>query len=323
MRFRVFFSLIFLLFSCNSPTQFQLLSQQELPLKTKGGYNSYLALEYLSFSRKLLTVNDKKGAEYFAKKGLDISYGQEFLPENPLYWKADQAQLEEMILMQKRLETILTIPHLKFYLPIQTAHLSYLYDCWISRESKEIFRSDELAQCRVRFSKLLDEIERYVDDMSKDKTPRVEIKEPTFERFEILFDFNNAKFNDKASKDLIATLKYLKTLNGDYRILLVGNADRTGKELYNQTLALDRAEVTQNYLIKNGVDKNLIELRSVGEDFPDIITKDGIQQQSNRTVGIYVLKGLASFSAYPLPLLENIIYREEIRRARSERGLKN
>lgn len=318
-----FFLFIPLFLTSCSPTSLQLLSEKEDNFKTRGGYDSYLALEYLQFSRNLATVKDKKNSKYFAEKGLAVSRGEDVVPENPIKWNADPGQIETMVMMQKRLEMALMAPHMKFYLPIQLAHLTYLYDCWISRESKAVFRADELAQCRVRFSKLLDEVEHYIDDSRKDKHSKIEIKEPEFERFEILFDLNNVKFNDKANKDLVAFLKHLATLHGDYHLLLVGNADRVGKELYNQSLALSRAEVVKNYLIKNGVEKGLIEMRSVGENFPDIITKDDTQQQSNRTVGIYVLKGLGSFSSIPLPLIENYVYREEVKKARTVRGLKN
>ncbi len=324
-KLSLLFAAFFLVFACAKkvPTFLEKLSFLESNLKAKGGYQSYLALEYLVFSRNLLAVKDQKSSEHFAKKGLSAANGQEVMPENPIIWKADPSQMEEMVLMQKRLESILLTPHIKFYLPIQTAHLTYLYDCWISRESKAIFRADELAQCRVRFHKLLDEIENYIDDINKDKQPKVVIKEPEFERFEILFDLSSFKFNDKANRDMLEILKYLKALNGDYRILVVGNADRMGNEIYNENLALNRAEVTKNYLIKNGVNQELVELRSVGEDFPDIITSKGSQQQSNRSVGIYILKGFSTFSQFPLPLIENIIYRQEIIKARQEQGLIN
>lgn len=316
------FVIIFLfLFSC-SKSPLEKLSEQEPILRSRGKYESYLALEYLEFARKLVAVDDKKTAEYFSKKALGINAGDEVVPENPIKWKADEAQMEEMVMMQKRLEQVLIDQQLRFQLPIQLAHLTYLYDCWISRESKAIFRSDELAQCRVRFSKLLDEIEQYSDERGKDKQAKVEIIEPKFARYEILFDFNNEKLNNKASKDLLAVLKRLSELYGDYRILLVGNADRVGNELYNQQLAFKRAEVVKNYLIKNGVGSDMIELRSVGEDFPDILTADGVQKQDNRTVVIYVLQGAKSFEKFPLPLLENFIYRESLLEARKERGLK-
>ena len=302
-------------------TPLHILSNQESSLKTQGGYDAYLALEYLAFARNLESVKDNKNAEHFAKKGLLAARGNEVVPENPIKWKADPAQMEEMVLMQKRMEMVLDAPHMKFYLPIQLAHLSYLYDCWISRESKAVFRASELAQCKTRFNKLLDEVEHYIEDSKKDNQPKVTITEPKFERFEILFDLNNAKLNDKANKDLVAVLKYLKTLSGNFRILVVGNADQTGLVLYNDNLAFKRAELVKNYLIKNGVFEELVELRSVGEDFPDIITKNGIQQQDNRTVGIYVLKNSNSFSDFPLPLIENKVYYNEVTKARKVRGL--
>jgi hypothetical protein len=86
---------------------------------------------------------------------------------------------------------------------------------------------------------------------------------------------------------------------------------------------LNRANTVRNYLVKNGVPENLIEMRSMGEDFPDIITKDGSQQQLNRTVGIYILKGFGTFSSFPLPLIENYVYRKEVEKAREARGLAN
>ena len=326
MNFKKFFSslvVILLLQGCAfAPSSMSILSGQEPMLRSKNTYDSYLALEYLTFSRKLISVKDEKNADYFAKKGKEVSLGKGQAPENPLKWKADSVQMAEMILMQKRLEDVLNTPKIKFYLPIQTAHLTYLYDCWIARESKEIFRADELAQCRVRFSKLLGEIENYIDDFGKDKTPKVEIKELEFEHFEILFDLAIFKLNEKGNKDLVALLKHLKELSGNYRLLLVGNADRLGQELYNETLAFDRTQIVKNYLLKNGVAEKLIEIRSIGEDFPDILTKDGDSNQFNRSVGIYIMKGNGTFDNYPLPLLENITYRAEVEKARDGRGLK-
>lgn len=309
-----------LLFSC-APKSFDVLSQRESELRTRGGYHSYLALEYLDFARRLQSLKDEKNASYFASKGLMIAAGTEAIPENPLKWNADKAQMEEMIMMQKRLEKVLHDQHMTSQLPIQLAHLTYLYDCWISRESSEVFRSDELAQCRVRFSKLLDEIEHYGEERTKDKQPKVEIIETKFELFSVIFDFNSSTFNDKANKDLLAVLKRLFELYGDYRILLVGNADRVGNELYNQQLAFKRADLVKNYLIKNGVGENMVELRSVGEDFPDIITSDGSQKQNNRAVDIYVMQGAKSFEQYPIPLIKNIIYRDAILKERAEKGL--
>ena len=302
-------------------TPVEKLSQQEPELRSQGKYNSYLSLEYLRYSRQLLAAGDKKSAQYFSKKGREAALGLNVVPENPLVWKADQAQMTAMVLMQKRLEDILLSSRMRIDLPIQTAHLTYLYDCWISRESKQIFRADELAKCRIRFTKLLDEIENYIDESKKDKTKKITIIEPKFERFEIAFDLNISKLNAKGRRDLVKFLKYVGDLKQPYKILLVGNADRSGSKIYNKSLAIKRANRVKYFLMKNGVHGEFIEMRSVGEDFPDLLTKDNLTNQLNRNVAIYLLKGSGDFKDYPLPLLENIIYKKEVKKARKDRGL--
>ncbi|MDX2082564.1 MAG: OmpA family protein [Rickettsiales bacterium] len=314
--------LALLIFSCaeEKKPEFDVIANENA-LKRVGTFNTYLALEYLDFSRNLAAGKNKKDAQYFLNKSSLIAQDKVIVPENPIDWKADPTQIEELVAMQKRLDIIST-PQLQNQLPIQLAHLTYLYDCWVAKESQPIFKANEIAKCRGRFYKLLEEIEFYVDKQKEIAKPETKITEPEFKRFEILFDLASYKFNDKANKDFLKILDHLMTLNGNYRLLLVGSADRTGKELLNKSLALKRVETVKNYLIKNGVTQDLIATRSFGEDFPDIITSKGAQEQGNRAVGIYVLKGANSFESFPLPLIENFVYREGVQKARRERGLK-
>lgn len=308
------------IFSC-SLSSVRELGGKESSLKAQGKYQSYLALEYLQFSRYLASIGEARTARFFGKKGLDVSNGIMTYPENPIKWNADPQQRENLVFMQKRLEILLNQDRMRTYLPIQMAHLTYLYDCWAARESGPAFVADDLAKCRVRFTRLLEEIERYADDFEKDKQSQVKITEPKIKHFEIIFDLDSAIFNDRANSDIFKVLKHLKTLNGKYRILLVGNADRTGGIIHNQSLAATRANVVKDALIKNGVFKHLLEIRSFGEDFPDILTRDGTQQISNRTVGVYVVEGYVDITFLPLPLIENMVYRDEIIEARKKRGL--
>ncbi len=311
---------IFLLFSCAEEKGYDVVGNENA-LRAQGTFNAYLALEYLDFSRSLAIGKNKKDAAYFLKKSKKVAEDKVVIPENPVNWGADPSQVEELVAMQKRLDDVST-PKMQNQLPIQMAHLTYLYDCWAAKESKPIFKSSELAKCRSRFYKLLEELEFYVDAQKQDLQPVTKITEMQFKRFEILFDLSSFKLNNNADKDFLEIINYLMSMKGDYRLLLVGSADRTGQELLNQNLALKRVEVVKNYFIKNGVTEDLIETRSFGEDFPDIITAKGVQEQSNRAVGIYVLKGAKSFDGIPLPLIENFVYREGIEKARKDRGLK-
>jgi outer membrane protein OmpA-like peptidoglycan-associated protein len=324
MKFKFFFvTLLLLLCSCKKIIYQQILANREQDLKSRGGYESYLSLEYLDFSRRLSLVKDLTASEYFAQKGLDIMSGKTFIAEDPIVWEADKTMIEELILMQKKLEVLLNNKNLVYQMPIQMAHLSYLYDCWASKESKEIFVADELSHCRVSFGKLIDEIEVYVEEMSKNNAPDIQIVEPEFSRFEIIFDAENYLLNDKANKAMIEIIDYLNNFRGKFKILITANPDNAIKALYNQTLVKNRVEIVKNYLIKNGIDENSIEERIESEDFPDIIANDDIKNQINRSVGIYVLRGDSDFKPYPLPLLQNLLYKAQIEKARKERGLGN
>ena len=226
---------ILLNFSCSKKTDLQKLSLIQYQLKSEQNYNSYLALEYLLFAKNLELTNYKQQSKFFAKKGLLVANNKRIIPESPIKWGADTAQIEAMIIMQKRLEEILKYPHIKYYLPIQTAHLTYLYDCWISIESKKIFRGSEIAKCRIRFSRLIDEIEDYIENLSKDHTKKVKITSPSFNHFKVSFDLNSYQINSFAAQEIIKTLEFIEKTNGDYIILIVGNTDRSGKKIYNQS----------------------------------------------------------------------------------------
>jgi outer membrane protein OmpA-like peptidoglycan-associated protein len=324
MIFRSFFLpliAILTLSSCSSINYFNNLSNMQRSLKTKGGYNSYLALEYLEFSRNFYSVKNEKSGNYFAKKGFEVAKGYNVIPENPLKWGVDKGQIEEMILMQRRMEMVLNEPQIKDYVPIQLAHLTYLYDCWISRESSQIFRASNLGQCKTKFYQLLEELERYVDGSKKYEGDNVVIKTPEYRRFEVLFDHNSFKTNDYARKNIISTLEYITTLNSPYRVLVVGSADETSGGIYDKNLAFKRAENVKQYLIANGIDDSFVEIRTTGEDFPDIITQNGERSQPNRKVGIYVLKGKETFLDSPLPMVKEYIYKEQIEETRQKRGL--
>lgn len=321
-NFLIIFLASITLLSC-APTPISELGSEEAKLKVMGKYESYLALEYLQFSRYLSATGQVRSAQFFGNKGLKVSKGYVTYPENPLNWDADPQQIENMIFMQQRLETLLKKDRMKHYMPIQMAHLTYLYDCWISRESGTLFISDDLAKCRVRFTRLLDEIERYVDNFDKDKQSKVKIVQPKFKRFEIFFDLNSYKLNSRAKRELLKVVEYIKTLNGEYQILISGNADRSGNVIINQTLALDRANVVKKRLLRNGVVDRAVEVRAFGEGFPDVVTQDGTTESKNRSVRIYITKKYIDISVFPLPLIENIVYHDDILKARKKRGLRN
>ncbi len=316
------FIIIFLLiFQTSCVNNLQDLASREQELKARETLNGYMALEYLQYSRDLANKYNWRDSDYFSRKGIKAAHNQNIFPEVPEEWDLDDSQIEEATLAREKLIKLFYNPKATQTLPIQLAHLHLLYDCWISRE-KEPWQLADMARCKILFFRLDDEINKYLEDQKPTKEIKIiEIKEPKFTRFDIYFDLDLYNFNNKADKTFTELFQHLESLNGDYRILVVGSADRLGKKLYNDALARKRAVAVQTRLVKNGVPEDLIETKSLGADSPEILTKEDDQNKSNRVVGVYILKGKDSLSKIPLPLIDNYIYKQEILKTRKQRGV--
>ena len=78
-----------------------------LVLTLLGDFNSYLALEYLEYSRRLADKYRWNEADYFAKKGLLASNYQPIFPEVPESWDIGVSGLEEATLGRQKLVVLL------------------------------------------------------------------------------------------------------------------------------------------------------------------------------------------------------------------------
>jgi outer membrane protein OmpA-like peptidoglycan-associated protein len=264
-----------------------------------------------------MTLKNNKEANYFARKAIKIINGEQLLPENPLYWKSDKSLLEELIFMQRRIENITSTPYLKFNLPIQLAHLFYSYDCWVSKESRPIYKNIGNSQCRENFLRLINELEIYFNDNKKDKTQAIKLINPEFNRFFVQFDPEIAILNDAGIKNMLQIIDHLLQMSS-YKIMLVGNADNSAINLKNQALMLARISIIKKYLISNGVPEYVISEHNQSEDFPDLLTINNDPVKQNRGVAIYVLKGDVNLNLYPIPLLQNLFYKQQINQLYNE-----
>lgn len=309
----------FFVLSCTQRPQQSFDLEQEL--KSRHSFNGYLALEYLQYGRDLAVIKKNNDSKYFTDKGLRASRDEDVFPEAPEKWGLNSTQIEEATLARAKLTALLADPKIRQTLPIQLARLQLLYDCWVSKENYSWQYSD-MGQCQIMFFRLEKEMNDYVADLKPKKEIKVtEIKDPELSKFEIYFDLGSYKFNSEANKTFRELFINLEELNGDYRILLVGNADRVGKKLYNDIIARKRILAVKNLLVKNGIPQDFIEAKSLGDRSPQIITYKDTQNKYNRRVSIYVSKGKDSLDTIPLPLLNNYIYKKEIAKAKKERGL--
>lgn len=300
------------------------LENLKLSLVSNKNYNSYLALEYLDFSKRLYAIGKLDKSEYFAMKGIRAANYENIVPENPINWDKSRGNLDELIAMQKRLEKVI-IPHNLTHLPIQLAHLFYSYDCWVSEELNSGLADFEATTCKKVFYKLLSEIETYLENLHKKDFPTTKLDEIKFEEVNIYFDHNSYRLTQDSVETIAELIKYLTSLNDKFRVIVVGKADRTGSKLYNKILSGKRVEVVKKLLTKNGLHQDLIQVESYGEFFPDIITDNGIQNQNNRAVVIYIIKSeTIEYVKENIPLLhiQNVIYNEKIKKSKEKRSKK-
>jgi outer membrane protein OmpA-like peptidoglycan-associated protein len=80
----------------------------------------------------------------------------------------------------------------------------------------------------------------------------------------VLFDFDKATLKPAAEQELASVVQELRE-NPTLRIELVGHADSTGSEAYNLGLSKRRAEAVRNFLVRQGIAANRIQLSWKGE----------------------------------------------------------
>lgn len=73
---------------------------------------------------------------------------------------------------------------------------------------------------------------------------------------------------------------------GSASILVVGHADRSGSDSYNQRLSLRRGDAVKGALVSEGVSAGAISVSGKGESDPMVPTADGVREPQNRRVHI-------------------------------------
>ncbi len=99
----------------------------------------------------------------------------------------------------------------------------------------------------------------------------------------IKFQFASASLTPQSRKVLKEVAKKLKQLT-NIEIEVAGYTDSKGDESFNKTLSLQRAKSVRRYLIKQGVDKDIITAKGYGESNFIYDPKD----KRNRRVEIHI-----------------------------------
>ncbi len=110
---------------------------------------------------------------------------------------------------------------------------------------------------------------------------------PTTMVHPVHFDFNKTQFHPDEAGVLKTAATWLKVHTED-RAVIAGYADVRGSKPYNLALAQQRARSVRNYLVKQGVRPNRIEIVSYGVEFPRCTERAELCWAKNRRVELLI-----------------------------------
>jgi outer membrane protein OmpA-like peptidoglycan-associated protein/outer membrane protein W len=99
--------------------------------------------------------------------------------------------------------------------------------------------------------------------------------------FIVYFPFDQYILTTEANDILDKAAAYAKT-NGAAKVMIVGHADKSGKDGYNLRLSQKRAKVVEDALVTRGVASGVLGTDYKGESAPAVDTPDGTKEPLNR-----------------------------------------
>lgn len=291
-RILLFIIILLITASC---TRLGRLSRLEDKLAMSNDFNDILALKYLRYADVLKRNYDYTSSRYFAGLGLD-AYNR----------KKDFSLVLDDTMKDLKPETL--------------ADIYFLFNCWLYFETNNK-NLGEATICKDSFVKLTNLLEKNrnialqnkivtaEDEKTKFLTSEEELYFVDFAKnksIDIFFDYDNYKLNPDALVKISSVLKYINTLKNDYRITVVGHADRIGRAIYNNTIARRRANTVYNILLKNGVPRDFITVHSVSSSVPKVITRQTDKNQLNRRVEIIINTDYKDLDVNPQPFKKTI-----------------
>jgi len=137
--------------------------------------------------------------------------------------------------------------------------------------------------------------------VARAKAPAVEAPAPQLEAtpttqvHPVHFDFNKTRFHPDEAGVLKTAAAWLKVHTED-RAVIAGYADVRGTKPYNLALAQQRAKSVRDYLVKQGVRPDRIEIVSYGVEFPRCTERAELCWAKNRRVELLIKPALREAS---------------------------
>ncbi len=103
--------------------------------------------------------------------------------------------------------------------------------------------------------------------------------------FAVFFDWDSAQLSDAAKRTVFEVSRIINESDIN-TVVVIGHADTSGPDPYNDRLSLRRAESVRDQMVANGVSSSMIEISGVGERVLEVQTGDNVRNDRNRRVVI-------------------------------------
>jgi outer membrane protein OmpA-like peptidoglycan-associated protein len=160
--------------------------------------------------------------------------------------------------------------------PALVAKLQVAFDCYL-QEKEENNQPRDIRWCEKQFAKALAAFPEPVV---------LVVPPPEPQSFIVYFALDSADLSADARQTIDDAAAAAE--EGEAEVLVSGHADRSGSESYNLALSKRRAQAVADALIAEGVPSSAIDVDYYGESSPARPTADGVVEQENRRVTIYV-----------------------------------
>ena len=171
--------------------------------------------------------------------------------------------------------------------PVDTGYAQVAYDCWI--EAAEAGRDDDAARCRQEFSDRMARVEELANYGLREASLFPGPPEPAEpERYMVYFQFDSTVMTQAGREALERAIRDALA-DPNTSVKLVGHADTSGPQRYNQGLSERRTRVVLQEMEAAGIDMSRLQGSSVGEAMPLVPTGDNVRNPFNRVVEVDLL----------------------------------
>jgi len=175
---------------------------------------------------------------------------------------------------------------------LQTLYNSYLSNYLMAKDKVDLSKRESL-ECyvgKIQLPNVPEAKEEPVAKVPEAVTEKVEkLEEPLLVRARIHFDFDKANIKREyipLLNEVISTLKE----NPKISIRIEGYTDNIGGKTYNEKLALRRAMAVKDYLVKQGIDAQRIEIVGFGKEKYIAENTTSIGRLTNRRAEFIVIQ---------------------------------